>query len=424
MPDESQKPVSILRRPNVVPLAMAAFFNDMGSDMLFAFYPLFFIIVLQSDKPWQLGLIETLALTAGLLIRPFMGKLADKQGRKKFIAVGYVCLFLSRLIQGLANVWWHLVPPKLLYEFGRGMRNPPRSALIADSVPKEQRGLAFGIQEGMDTFGAVLGPLLGIWLFHLFTKAQFGQANCYRLIFAASAMPTIVSFFIILGGVRDVSKPREAPSPKPAAPAPHARFPLLQDRTLFVFTLVSCLFSLLAVSENYMVWRGFQVLNIKPNQAWEAVLLYWFINITFAPMAFLAGKWSDKHGRKIMVILSFILLGLLTLGFGYVTSYAGFAILFLMHGFHRGLLVPCQTALVADLAPADRRAEVLGSYQMWTGYFAIPAPFLFGILVSLFHNNWVWPFVISGVVVLLCAGALMAFLPADRKPSEGSAHGR
>jgi MFS family permease len=410
-----QEKVFILRRPNVVPLALAAFFNDMGSDMLFAFYPLFFIIVLESDKPWQLGLIETLALTAGLLIRPFMGQLADKQGRKKFIAIGYVCLFLSRLTQGLAWVWWHLVPPKLLYEFGRGMRNPPRSALITDSVPKEQRGLAFGIQEGMDTFGAVIGPLLGMWLFYEFTKTQWSVASCYRLIFFASAIPTIASFFIIIGGVRDIHKPQAAASEaQPSAPPTRERFPLMRNRTLFIFTLVSCVFLLWAVSENYMVWRGFQVLGIKPGQAWQAVLLYWFINITFAPMAFLAGKWSDRYGRKIMVTLSFLVLGLLTLGFGYVTTYLGFAILFLLHGIHRGLLVPCQTALVADLAPADRRAEVLGSYQMWTGYFAIPAPFLFGLLVTVMHS-WVWPFVISGGLVILCAGALIFFLPGEHK---------
>lgn len=38
--------MKVHRRPNVIPLSLAAFSNDTGSDMLFAFYPLFLVMIL------------------------------------------------------------------------------------------------------------------------------------------------------------------------------------------------------------------------------------------------------------------------------------------------------------------------------------------------------------------------------------------
>ncbi len=115
-----------------------------------------------------LGLVDSLVLLFGFIIMPFVGRLADVRGRRHLIWSGYACLMISRFSQGLARVWTHLIPPKILYKVGRGIRNPPREALLSDSVPSSHRGRAFGLLGSMDTFGAVIGPLLGIGLFQFF----------------------------------------------------------------------------------------------------------------------------------------------------------------------------------------------------------------------------------------------------------------
>lgn len=124
------------KNAKVLPISLAAFFNDMGSDMLFAFYPIFFVQVLCISEMKVLGLVDSLALLFGYVIMPFVGRLADLRGRKHLIWIGYGLLAVSRLSQGLARVWQHLVPPKMLYQSGRGIRNPPREALLTDSVPQ------------------------------------------------------------------------------------------------------------------------------------------------------------------------------------------------------------------------------------------------------------------------------------------------
>src|SRR6476469_6344638 len=47
---------------------------------------------------------------------------------------------------------------------GKGLRGPLRDALLADSVPPNMVGKAFGFHRAGDTDGAVIGPLLGALL--------------------------------------------------------------------------------------------------------------------------------------------------------------------------------------------------------------------------------------------------------------------
>jgi len=64
----------------------------------------------------------------------------------------------------------------------------------------------------------------------------------------------------------------------------------------------------------------------------------------------------------------------MTLGFAYASSFLTIGILFLMHGLYQGLCRPNLQACVADLAPADQRAEVIGTFKMLVGLRTSPAP--------------------------------------------------
>jgi len=405
MNSEKSEP-SLLKMPNVLPISLAAFFNDMGSDMLFAFYPIFFVQVLGISEMKVLGLIDSLALLLGFLIMPLVGRLADLRGRKHLIWIGYGLLAISRISQGLARVWWHLVPPKMLYQVGRGVRNPPREALLTDSVPSSYRGRAFGVLGSMDTFGAVVGPLLGLFLFRQFLNIGVHIDEAYRWIFLAAAAPTTISILLILFGVREVRDDFEA---KPSQKRKLGFSILVSDRKLLVFTLVTMVFTFWNVSENFMLVSGANILGVPKEQFWTTVLLYWLINVSFAPTAYLAGRFSDKHGRKTPIVAGMIVLGLLTIGFAYASSFATVAVLFLMHGLYQGLYKPNVQALIADLAPVNQRAELIGTYKMLVGLADIPGPLFFGLLWDVYGIKT--PFMIGGLSCLVCAAAILLLVP-------------
>ena len=410
MATERGAEAKITEMANVLPICLAAFFNDMGSDMLFAFYPLFFVQVLKIQDMKILGLVDSLALLFGFVIMPFVGRLADVRGRKHLIWGGYACLMVSRLSQGLARAWTHLVPPKILYQVGRGIRNPPREALLTDSVPRSHRGRAFGLLGSMDTFGAVIGPLLGVGLFQLFLNMGVKLDEAYRWIFFLAAAPTTMSVLLIFFGTKDVQKSQ------PTSEARERRLGfsiLLKNRTLLILTAVGMLFTFWNVSENFMLVSGARTLDIPKEAFWTTVLLYWLINVSFAPTAYFAGKYSDRFGRRTPIIAGMVVLGAMTLGFAFASGFLTVGVLFLMHGLYQGLYSPNIQAWVADLSPADQRAEVIGTFKMLVGLSDIPGPFFFGLIWDQFGVKL--PFVVGGVFCLLCAVLVVTLIPARRE---------
>src|SRR5204863_192962 len=69
-----------------------------------------------------------------------------------------------RPVIAITGAAWQVIGLRVVDRLGKGLRTPPRDALIADVTPAELRGRAFGLQRGMDHAGAVLGPILAWWL--------------------------------------------------------------------------------------------------------------------------------------------------------------------------------------------------------------------------------------------------------------------
>lgn len=260
----------------------------------------------------------------------------------------------------------------------------------------------------MDTFGAVLGPIIGLGLFSWFLNLGVHIDEAYRWIFFCAAVPTTVSVIIILLGTREVRTDFGRTSSK----RKWGLTVIKGDRMLLLFTAVSCLFTFWNVSENFMLVSGARILGISKEQFWTSVILYWLINVTFAPTAFYAGRFSDRVGRKIPITAGMIVLGVLTMGFAFAFNLLTVGILFMMHGIYQGLFTPSVQAWVADLAPADKRAEVIGTYRMLVGLCDIPGPFVFGLIWDLIGFETV--FLIGGAFCLICALLLRFFVPMKR----------
>ena len=56
--------------------------------------------------------------------------------------------------------WSQVLAIRFTDRVGKGIRTSPRDALLADLVPREKRGRAFGLQRAMDNAGALVGPLV------------------------------------------------------------------------------------------------------------------------------------------------------------------------------------------------------------------------------------------------------------------------
>ena len=87
----------ITKMANVLPICLAVFFNDMGSDMLFALYSLFFVQVLRVQDT-ILGLVDSLALLFRFVIMPFV-----VGGRFYLLCAAFVALLIPASVRAVES---------------------------------------------------------------------------------------------------------------------------------------------------------------------------------------------------------------------------------------------------------------------------------------------------------------------------------
>jgi MFS family permease len=99
-----------------------------------------------------MGMVATFALVWSLVSTP-AGSLSDRIGRRRLIIGGWLVYALIYLGFGVAQTGWQVWALYAVYGIYYGLAYGTSSALIADLVPPELRGTAFG------TYNAVIGLL-------------------------------------------------------------------------------------------------------------------------------------------------------------------------------------------------------------------------------------------------------------------------
>ena len=127
------------------------------------------------------------------------------------------------------------------------------------------------------------------------------------------------------------------------------------------------------------------------------------------------GKLADRIGRKMVMLMSFVCWGLVTLVFIGIAKtglhYAAFGLPFVPLGLHKGAWEPVKTAFIAELTPSEIRASTLGAFQMVMGLCALPTSFGAGWMAD--HYGIATPLAIScGITV---AATILLLLIRERK---------
>ena len=124
--------------------------------------------------------------------------------------------------------------------------------------------------------------------------------------------------------------------------------------------------------------------------------------LTFGPL-------GDRFGRKRLLVVAAVTFGVFTLLTAYPAGYYGLLAIRFLAGIGLGGATPCFIALASEYAPTRRRAMVTS-----LAWAAFPIGGSLGALMNAFlasHYGWQSIFVVGGVLALIAAIALVAWLP-------------
>src|SRR5574341_538406 len=269
---------------NVVALGLVSMLTDVSSEMIYPLLPLFLTSVLGAGQTF-VGLVEGIAESAASLTKLLSGWLSDRLGRRKGLVVaGYTLSTISRPFVALALAPWHVLVIRFTDRLGKGLRTPPRDALIAASTDVAIRGRAYGFHRSMDHLGAVGGPALAYALLLLL-------GDRLRALFLLAVIPGVLSVLILMLRVREAQVVST-----PAATEPRRTGRL--DSQLTRFLVVVTLFTLGNSSDAFVLLRA-QEVGIAPI---HLPLLWMFFSLVKAATGLPGGMLSDVRGRRGAIV--------------------------------------------------------------------------------------------------------------------------
>ncbi|TCB82756.1 MFS transporter [Acinetobacter sp. ANC 3791] len=346
-------------------LGFVSMLMDISSEMIHSLLPVFMLTVLGASA-LAIGLIEGLAEATALIIKIFSGVISDYLGKRKGLAViGYTLGALTKPLFAVASTIGLVLTARLLDRAGKGIRGAPRDALIADIVPAQIRGAAFGLRQALDTVGAFLGPLLAAGLMLLW-------ANDFRAVFWVAVIPGLMAVALLLFGIRE---PEHQEAPKRTNPIQRENLKRLSGSYWWVVT-IGAVFTLARFSEAFLVLRAQQ--SGVPVAFIPLVMVA--MNLVYALSAYPFGKLSDRMNHKVLLALGLIVLISADLVLAINTHWGVMLTGVALWGVHMGMTQGLLATMVADTAPADLRGTAYGFFNLVSGLAMLLASVLAGLL--------------------------------------------
>jgi EmrB/QacA subfamily drug resistance transporter len=365
------------------------------------------------------------------------GRLSDLFGRRRAYALGFLIFALASLGAGFSADGTQLILWRILQGIGGAFLFANAGAIVTDSFPKEQLGLAMGTNTMVAAVGLVIGPVLGgalvgiSWHWVFWFNVPFGIVGGVwgLVILRELAKPDTVRGFDLLGTVifiigltglvLGVSRGGLDGWNDPVVIAGLAAAAVLLPLWVLIESRVRAPMLDLAIFKNrlFAAASAASFINGLTRFALMFVFVFYFqgaqgddpitAGVKLIPLALgmlvsspLAGNYADRHGSRGLAALGMVVSGVglaLMATLQVHTAYLFSALWLALVGVGSGMFNSPNTAAMMGTVPAQRRGIAAGARTLLqnTGAVlsiafvlaivtsAVPKPILFRIFSGL-----------------------------------------
>lgn len=331
----------------------------MSSAMIYGLLPLFMLKVLGITIA-SVGVIEGMAEAANSFIKIISGAASDWIGRRKpLVVLGYTLSAIIKTIFPLAETTLAVLTARVIDRVGKGIRDAPRDAFLADLTAREVRGKSFGLRLALAISGFVVGPLIAILLMKY-------SDDDFRFVFWVALIPAYLSIIVLLVAVKEF--PLEGTDSERSLSFRRSDVATLPGSFWWVLAIASVL-SLARYSQAFLVLKAY---DVGVDAAFVPMALV-VMHLAFSLSAYPFGILADRFNRRLQLGLGMLILigaDLTLLSANTVWLAAvGAALWGLQMGVTQGLL----GAAIADIAPDRVRGTAFGFYDFANGIGALLA---------------------------------------------------
>lgn len=348
------------------------------------------------------GLVITLYGFGAMIAAPFSGRLSDRIGPFRLMTLSLLLSGVILLIFPFASRLPAIFSLTLLWAMIGEAFRPASLAAIMGIVAPDQRKAAYALNRLAINLGMSIGPAAGGFLLLI----------SYPLIFWVDGATAIgAGMVLVFARVQDKCPVAAAPLAVVGVPAAHRpRRVALTDMRLLFF-LLAIIPVVIVFFQHESTLPLFLVGDLHLPESTYGILFTLntlLIVLIEVPLNLVMAHWSHRHTLTVGALL-------LGIGFGataFATGLLGAAISVSIWTFGEMVFLPGAAAYMGEIAPAERRGEYMGLYQMTFSLGFMLSGVVGTTLFERFGSTILWS-------VMLVAGMLSAAVlwRVDRKIS-------
>lgn len=347
-------------------LGAVSLLMDTSSELIHSLLPIFMTTVLGASV-LTVGLLEGIAEATAAVTKVFSGALSDRLRRRKpIVLLGYGLAALTKPLFPLATSTTWIFAARFVDRVGKGIRDAPRDALVADMTPASLRGAAYGLRQALDSAGAVLGPSLAVVFL-------IGYSAGIKAVLWIAVVPAAVAVLLLAAGVQEPERTTHEPALRVRVTL---RLLGQLPARLWQIVALGAVFTLARFSEAFLVLRA---QNVGLAVGYVPIVMI-AMNTVYAAAAYPAGAAADTVSQRFLLIAGLVVLiaadALLAIANGAWLVLAGA----MLWGLHMALSQGLLSKLVADSSPAELRGTAFGIFNLVIGGALLIASVLAGYL--------------------------------------------
>ena len=380
---------SILRQVfsnrNVITISSTNMLYNVFNGLWELWWSLYLVEVL--NTPYIIvGFLAMIQNTSRILFQLPGGIVADRIGRKKVIVYGTALRVVAPIFLFTARSW-HWVIPGMVLNAVASLYSPAFNAIIAESLPQESRGTAFGAYRMMTSIPQIFMPAVSGYYLEVLGMAKGVRVGL--MMFAGSAAIAVVVRALLLTETLEKGEGVEADATdsfKDQGDSVLAVF-RRQSRVIYAMLIAAIISSFASrMTWSFLSIYANNVIGLKPPQYGMLQSVAMGISV---PLYIISGMIADRFGRVPCILLARALGPFDSLSLLLFRDFRQLVAAYGVIGFAGGLGGgrirtggymggPAWLALVADIVPSRDRGKVMGLMGTITGIIDIPSSYIGG----------------------------------------------
>jgi MFS family permease len=333
-----------------------------------------FSLSLGTPTDWT-GVVAAASTIPGILISLPAASLSDILGRRRFLLIAGFVFASAPFLYLLITVWWQLIIVRFYHGFATAIFVPVAEASIAELFPTK-RGERISLFSSATYVGRLIAPTLGGYIL-------FATANSFHVLYLAVAIAGATA--VVMALPPSIERKMSTLTWQENVKETRKRLfsgwkTVIRSRGVLAVSFVqACIYYVYGSAEFFLAGYLPEVAHL--NELLTGVIITSIIGVAIFARPYM-GRFSDKTGRRIPIVLGCIVSGLPMLIVPFVADFWVLLLLVMIYGIGFATVTASTSALVSELVPKEFVGTSMGFIDTVMDIGQTSGPIISGLILS------------------------------------------